>query len=83
MTPELYQACGQAVHVLAVDGRILKAGRASLFVLVELGYPRWLVRPFAWLPLVWLTELGYWLVANNRPFFSKFLFTGDNREIGD
>jgi hypothetical protein len=25
--------------------------------------------------LVWFTELGYWIVANNRPFFSRFLFT--------
>ncbi len=75
MTPELYQACGQAVHVLAADGRILTDGRATLFVLAELGYPRWLVRPFTWPPLVWLVEAGYRLVANHRPFFSKFMFT--------
>ena len=53
----------------------MKAGRAALFVLEEIGYPRWLVRPFTWPPLVWFTELGYWIVARNRPFFSKFLFT--------
>ena len=75
MMPELYRACQQAVHVITVEGHILKAGRASLFVLAELGYPRWLVDPFTWPPLVWLTEFGYRLVANHRTFFSKFLFT--------
>jgi predicted DCC family thiol-disulfide oxidoreductase YuxK len=77
MTPALYEACKRAAHVITVDGRIIKAGRASLFVLEEIGFPRWLIRPFTWPPLVWCTELGYWLVANNRPFFSKFLFTKD------
>ncbi|MFN8454110.1 MAG: hypothetical protein U0401_05440 [Anaerolineae bacterium] len=61
--------------MLTVDGRTLKAGRAAMFILEEIGYPLWLIRPFTWPPLVWLTELGYWIVANNRPFFSKFLFT--------
>lgn len=75
MTAELYKACRQAVHVITADGCIIKAGRAAMFVLEAIGYPRWLVRPFTWPPLVWLTELGYWLVANHRPFFSKFLFT--------
>lgn len=75
MTPQLYEACKQAAHVFAADGCILKAGRAVMFVFEEIGYPQWLVRPFTWPPLVWLTELGYWVVANNRPFFSKYLFT--------
>ena len=78
MTPELYEACKQASHVIKVDGRIIKAGQAGMFILEEIGYPRWLVRPFTWPPLVWLTELGYWLIANNRPFFGKFLFTKDS-----
>jgi predicted DCC family thiol-disulfide oxidoreductase YuxK len=75
MTPRLYQACRRAVHVITADGRILKAGRASVFILAEIGYPSWLIRPFTRPPLVWFTELGYYLVAHNRPFFSKFLFT--------
>ena len=77
MTPELYAACQTAAHVIVTDGRVLKAGRAGMFLLEELGYPRWLVRPFTWPPLVWLTELGYWLIANNRMFFSRFLFTNE------
>jgi len=77
MSPSLFEACQQAAHVITVEGQVIKAGRAAMFILQEIGYPRWLVRPFAWPPLVWFTELGYWIVAKNRPFFSKFLFTGD------
>ena len=75
MTPQLYGACQRAVHVITADDRIIKAGRAALFVLEEIGYPPWLIRPLSWPPLVWFTELGYWIVARNRPFFSRFLFT--------
>jgi predicted DCC family thiol-disulfide oxidoreductase YuxK len=75
MTPQFYRACQQAVHVITADGRILKAGRASMFILEEIGYPRWLIRPLTWPLLIWFTELGYRIVANHRPFFSKFLFT--------
>jgi predicted DCC family thiol-disulfide oxidoreductase YuxK len=77
MTPSLYAACEQAVHVITVNGQVIKAGRAAMFILEEIGFPRWLVRPFTWPPLVWFTELGYRIVAGNRPFFSKFLFTRD------
>lgn len=74
MTPELYAACERAVHVLTADGRVLRAGRASLFVLDGIGYG-WLARPLGLPPLVWLVELCYWIVARNRPFFARFLFT--------
>jgi predicted DCC family thiol-disulfide oxidoreductase YuxK len=77
MTPQLYEACQLAAHVITADGRTIKAGRAGMFIIEEIGYPRWLIRPFTWPPLVWFTELGYWLVAGNRHFFSKFLFTGE------
>ena len=77
MTSELYQACQQAVHVITVDERTIKAGRAAMFVLEEVGYPCWLVRPLTWPPLVWFTEFGYWIVASNRSFFAKFFFTNE------
>ncbi len=83
MTPELQLACRTAVHVLTADGRTLRAGRASLFVLEAVGYPRWLVRPFTWPPLVWAVEMGYKIVAANRPFFSRFLFTAQRPESSD
>ncbi|TVL96653.1 MAG: hypothetical protein CV087_23455 [Candidatus Brocadia sp. WS118] len=74
MTPELYRACQKAVHVITADGVILKAGRASMFVLLELGYPRWLIYPFMVPPLVWGVELVYRIVARYRSFFARFLF---------
>jgi predicted DCC family thiol-disulfide oxidoreductase YuxK len=73
MTEELARRCARAVHVLTPDGKVLSAGRASLCVLGLVGYPR-LARLLAIPPLVWLVELGYWLVARNRRFFSRFLF---------
>lgn len=74
MTPELEAACQRAVHVLTADGQTLRAGRACLFVLGRLGWGRTervFERPWL-LPLV---EAVYWLVARNRMFFSRFLFT--------
>lgn len=75
MTPAMYEACKQAIHIITPKGEVIKAGRAGIFILEAIGYPRWLTRPFTWLPLVWLTEWGYRLVADNRVFFSKFIFT--------
>ena len=74
MTPPLYAACEKAVHVLTTDGRVLRAGRASLFVLEQVGY-RALARLLRLPPFIWAVELGYKLVAANRTFFSRFLFT--------
>ncbi len=75
MTPELYRACGEAVHVLTADGRKYKAARAVFFALSEIGYARFWVRLFSWPPLLWLAERGYSLVARHRDFFARFFFT--------
>jgi predicted DCC family thiol-disulfide oxidoreductase YuxK len=72
MTPELREACRRAAHVLTADGRVLRAGRASMFVLREIGHPV-LGRVLAVPPLVWLVELGYSIVARNRSGFSWIL----------
>jgi len=74
MTPELYRACQKAVHVITADGAILKAGRASMFVLLKLGCPRWVIYPFMVPPLVWPVELGYRIMARYRTFFARLLF---------
>ena len=74
MTPALRVACEKAVHVLTADGQVLRAGRASLFVLEQVGY-RAIARLLRLPPFVWAVELGYKLVAANRTFFSRFLFT--------
>ncbi len=72
MTGALATECGRAVHVLTADGRTLRAGRASVFILGELGWRR-----AAWLlskrPLIWAVEFGYRVVADHRDFFSRLL----------
>ena len=73
MTPELYEACHRAVHVVKADGQILKAGGAMLYALTRVGYPVPL-RLFRWPPFSWAIEFGYWVVARNRMFFSRILF---------
>jgi len=73
MTPELRAACSRAVHLLTPEGRVLRAGKACLWVLARIGYPV-LARVLAVPPLVWVVELGYWLVARNRKLASRVLF---------
>ena len=72
MTPELAQACDEAVHIVCPDGTLLRAGYGSLYVLRSVGW--WWVTPLMWPPLLWLVELAYWCIARNRIFFSRFLF---------
>lgn len=74
MTPALYAACEKAVHVITTEGRILKAGRASLYILERIGWG-WFARLLTFPPFIWFVELGYRIVAANRPFFGRFLFT--------
>ncbi len=73
MSDDLAARCARAAHVLTADGRLLAGGRACLFVLGVIGWPR-LARVGAVPPLVWLIEVGYWVVARHRGFFSHFLF---------
>jgi predicted DCC family thiol-disulfide oxidoreductase YuxK len=73
MTPELYRACGESVHVIDRQGSILRGGRATLFMLEEEGWgpiARFLSHP----PFVWLVELVYRFVAANRSLFSRLFF---------
>ena len=76
MTPRLRRACARAVHVVTPDGRVLRAGRAALCVLEQVGWRRTaavLSNP----PLIWAVEIGYRVVANNRSWFGRFLFRGE------
>lgn len=72
LTPALATACRDAVHVRAADGRWLRGGRACLFVFARVGWPR-LAAVAALPPFVWCVELGYRIVARNRPFFSRLV----------
>jgi predicted DCC family thiol-disulfide oxidoreductase YuxK len=72
MTPELREACGRAVHVITADGRLLRAGQASLFVLEQLGWRR-LAAIARVPPLLWLVEAAYRVVASHRPLMSRLV----------
>lgn len=73
MTDALAARCARAVHVITPEGAILRAGRASMYVLGQIGWPR-MAAVASRRPLVWLVEAGYWLVARHRPFFGRVLF---------
>jgi len=73
MTPELAAACKDAVHVIRADGCVLRAGRASLYILAGLGW-RHSYAVFSRRPWIWLVDLAYRVVADNRSFFSRLLF---------
>ncbi len=72
MTDDLARRCVHAMHVITPDGVTLAAGQASLCVLGLLGYPH-LARVAGIPPFIWGVELGYWIVARNRVFFSRYL----------
>ena len=73
MTDELARGCARALHVITPEGQILRAGRATLYVVEQLGWRR-LARAGAWRPLVWLVEAGYWAIARTRRVGSRLLF---------
>lgn len=84
MTPTLRRQAERAVQVITPHGQQLSGGRAVLFVLRQAGWRPWLVRFASRRPVVWGVELGYWLVARNRQFFSRFLFReGGQPQCGD
>src|SRR5258708_4527248 len=37
MTPDLREACKRAVHVVTDDGTLIRAGKATLFILEQIG----------------------------------------------
>jgi predicted DCC family thiol-disulfide oxidoreductase YuxK len=81
MTDELAARCARAMHVLGPDGTLLSGGRASLFVLERIGWPR-LGRVLARRPLVWLVEGVYRAVAANRGWLSRLVSRHDGGRDG-
>ena len=73
MSDALAAQCARAVHVITPAGAMLRAGRASLYVLGRIGWRR-TEAIASRQPLVRRVEAGYWLVARNRPFFARFMF---------
>ncbi len=77
MTPALRAQARNAVQVMTAGGHQLSAGRAMLFVLEEIDWHPLAVRLAGRRPFVWAIELGYGIVARNRPFFGRFLFRSE------
>lgn len=73
MTDALAAQCARAVHVITPEGTVLRAGRASLYVLGQIGW-RATAAIGSRRPLVWLVEGGYRVVARNRALFGRFMF---------
>ena len=73
MTEELAAACANAFHVLRADGTTLQAGRAAVYVLGRVGWPK-TAAVLAVPPFLWIVELGYRLVADHRLFWDRVLF---------
>jgi hypothetical protein len=73
MTDALAARCARAVHVITPEGSVLRAGRATLYVLDRIGWHA-VARAASLPPFVWMVELGYWLVARTRGLASRVLF---------
>jgi predicted DCC family thiol-disulfide oxidoreductase YuxK len=73
MTPRLRKQSQRAIQVITRQGKQRSAGRAVLFALQEIGWHPRLARLAQRPPFIWLVELAYWIVARNRPFFSRLV----------
>jgi hypothetical protein len=76
VSPELREACRSAVHVMTQNGKILRAGHATLFLMEQVGYV-WTARFLSVIPIIWAVEMGYWIMARHRKFFARFFFKND------
>ena len=75
MTPALRVACERSLHVITAEGQTLLGADALLFVYQMVG---WRVAGWARVrPVRWTLEPFYRLLAANRRWFSKVLYTGD------
>lgn len=56
------------------DGTVHRGSRAVLFANGQCGW--WLLPAVFWSPpMKWCADLGYYVLANNRIFFSRFVYT--------
>jgi len=72
VSPALRRDCEAALHVVTADGEVLRGATALVFIYEKLGYTAATLGRHR--PLIWGLDAGYALVANNRRFFSRFLF---------
>jgi len=72
VSPALRNACKEAIHVVTVDGEVLRGATSLIFVYERLGY--YGVGMGRRRPFIWALDATYSVVVNNRMLFSKFLF---------
>ncbi len=65
MTPELREACAEALHAITPGGKVLRGGDATIFTLGAIGR-RGLARVLWLRPLRDVVGFGYGIVARNR-----------------
>lgn len=65
MTPELREACAEALHAVTPGGRVLRGGDAVIFTLGAIGW-RGPARVLWLRPLRDVVGFGYGIVARNR-----------------
>lgn len=65
----------RALHVSTADGKLIRGGRAFLFIAKRLGWG-FAADALSVPPFIWLVEMFYRIVASNRSFFANFLFRG-------
>ncbi len=70
MTPLLQVQARKAVQLITAGGHHLQGGRAVLFALRETGWHPTLMALLERRPCVWAVDLGYRIVAANRPRFA-------------
>ncbi len=72
ISSELRAACEDSIHVITTDGDLLHGGRAAMFLGRATRWNR-LARVGEWPMFLPFVNLGYKIVAHNRPFFSKLV----------
>ncbi len=80
ISPQLRAACQEAVHVLAPDGTLYRAGRAVVYCLLLSRWRR-LGLLLRWGPPLWLLERLYAFVASHRSFISRFIFVHETAAV--
>lgn len=73
MTEELRKKCERAIHVITTDGSILGGAKAVMFIKSKTGWG-WFAKILSLPPFIWLLQLTYRIVANNRHAFSKWFY---------
>ena len=82
MNEQLFASCKHGIHIVKPDGEVINKGKAAMFALERFGWGGF-ARAMTYPPFIWFVELGYWFVAENRPWLSNILFTKEPPNYSD